>query len=72
MRRGEPNAKEFEAVLKISRMDVYNCIPKINCKKWGYQVCSALAVNLFQGETKLSKCSHPNKKEYGGTSGSLT
>jgi ArsR family metal-binding transcriptional regulator len=56
LKHGTPNNDEIVAAKKISWTDVYAHLPKTNCGKCGYQVCSAFAVSLLQGETKLSDC----------------
>ena len=53
---GKPSKGEIEAAEKVSWMDIYAYLPKTNCGKCGYQVCSAFAVSLLQGEVKLSNC----------------
>jgi ArsR family metal-binding transcriptional regulator len=53
---GKPSKEEIEAAEKVSWMDIYAYLPKTNCGKCGYQICSAFAASLLQGETKLSNC----------------
>jgi len=56
LKHEKPNNKEIVAAKKISWTDVYAYLPKTNCGKCGYPVCSAFAVSLLQGEIKLSDC----------------
>ena len=63
LKYGKPNKEVIETAAKLSWMDIYNHLPKTNCGKCGYQTCSAFAVSLLQGETKLSEC-EPLKGEY--------
>ena len=63
LKYGKPSKETIEAAAKLSWMDIYNSLPKTNCGECGYQTCSAFAVSLLQGETKLSKCK-PLKGEY--------
>lgn len=64
LKYGKPSVEEVKAARKLSWMDIYNHLPKTNCGKCGYQVCSAFAVSLLQGETKLSKCIPMSNPEY--------
>ena len=63
LKYGKPNKEVIETAAKLSWMDIYNYLPKTNCGECGYQTCSAFAVSLLQGETKLSKCK-PLRGEY--------
>lgn len=56
LKNGKPKESDIEAAEKLSWTDIYAYLPKTNCGKCGYQVCSAFAASLIQGETKLSKC----------------
>ncbi len=40
----------------IGPLDVYNYLPKTNCKKCGEQTCMAFAIKLLNGEKKLEDC----------------
>lgn len=61
---GKPSKEEIEATERISWMDVYSYLPKTNCGKCGYQVCSAFAASLLQGEVKLSSCTPLRESAY--------
>ena len=37
-------------------MELYNYLPKANCGKCGYPICSTFPVSVFQGDSKLSQC----------------
>jgi len=63
LKYGKPSKEVIEAAAKLSWMDIYNYLPKTNCGECGYQTCSAFAVSLLQGETKLSECK-PLKGEH--------
>jgi len=47
----KPLQKTFVGVL-----DVYNYLPKTNCKKCGGQTCMAFAVKLLNGEKDIKDC----------------
>ncbi len=56
LKYGKPRKEEIEAARTISWMKIYNLLPKINCGKCGFEVCSAFAVSVLQGNAKLSQC----------------
>jgi len=56
MQRGKPSNSEIEKATKISWLDVYKYLPKLNCGGCGYQTCSTFAVDVLRGVAKLSKC----------------
>ncbi len=41
---------------KLSPLEVYNLLPKTNCKECGYPSCIAFATNLLLGKNKLEDC----------------
>ncbi len=42
--------------ISITAMDVYNNLPKMNCKECGEQTCMAFAVKLLNGEIDVKAC----------------
>ncbi len=64
LKHGKPSNKEMEAARTISWMKVYNYLPRINCGKCGFQVCSAFAVSVLQGEARLSQCKPLRDEKY--------
>ena len=40
----------------ISIMDVYQLLPKTNCKECGVPTCLAFAMNLASGKAELDSC----------------
>ncbi len=40
----------------IGPLDVYNYLPKTNCKKCGEQTCMAFAIKLLNGDKRLEDC----------------
>jgi len=57
LKYGTPDQKQIEKIKKSSWMELYNCLPKTNCGKCGYPICSSFAVAVFQGDSRLSECS---------------
>jgi len=64
LKYGKPSKEEIEKARRLSWMDIYNCLPKTNCGKCGYQVCSSFAVSVLQGDVKLSKCTLLSDPKY--------
>ena len=64
LKYGKPSREEIEKARKLSWIDIYNCLPKTNCGKCGYQVCSSFAVSVLQGNVKLSKCTLLSDPKY--------
>jgi ArsR family metal-binding transcriptional regulator len=46
----------YEAGVKLTPMQIYDWLPKTNCKRCGEATCLAFAVKLLQGEQKLENC----------------
>jgi ArsR family metal-binding transcriptional regulator len=53
---GPPERKELEAWSKLTAYELYNYLPKTNCKKCGEDSCLAFAIKVLTGENKLNKC----------------
>ncbi|RLG45985.1 MAG: hypothetical protein DRN90_07240 [Thermoproteota archaeon] len=64
LRFGKPSKREIQAAREISWMKIYNYLPKINCGKCGFQVCSAFAVSVLQGDARLSQCEPLSDPKY--------
>jgi len=56
LKYGKPSKKEIENIKKKSWTDLYKFLPKLNCGKCGFPICSSFAVSVFQGDSKLSEC----------------
>ena len=56
LRDGPPDEREIEAAKNLNWMEIYKNLPKLNCRKCGFQVCSAFAVSLLQGTVKMAAC----------------
>jgi len=41
-----------------SPIEIYTYLPKLNCKKCGYETCLAFATKFVKGETSINKCIH--------------
>ena len=48
----------YELIKRISPLEVYNYLPKLNCKKCGYITCLAFATKLLNGEEEINKCKY--------------
>ena len=58
--------------ISVTVMDVYNYLPKTNCKECGEQTCMAFAVRLLNGELELKQCKPLfREKKYAGIRGAL-
>ena len=64
LRLGKPSKREIQAAREISWIKIYNYLPKINCGKCGFQVCSAFAVSVLQGDARLSQCEPLSDPKY--------
>ncbi len=64
IRFGAPGDGEVEAAMRISWMDLYNHLPRINCGECGLATCQALAIKALLGEAKLSQCKKLRDSEY--------
>jgi len=64
LKHGKPSIKEIEASTKLDWMDIYDCLPKTNCGKCGFQTCSAFSTSLLQGEIQLAKCTTLKEEEF--------
>ena len=64
LKYGKPSREEIEKARSLSWMDIYNCLPKINCGECECQVCSSFAVSVLQGKVKLSKCTLLSDPKY--------
>ncbi len=53
--------------ISVTAMDVYNYLPKTNCKECGEQTCMAFAVKLLNGEKDIKDCKPLfTEKKYAG------
>jgi ArsR family metal-binding transcriptional regulator len=56
LRSGAPGEEDIEAALRISWLDIYGHLPRVNCGECGYPTCQALALKALLGEASLSQC----------------
>jgi len=64
---GPPNIDEIEKWSKLTPLELYNYLPKLNCKECGELSCMALAIKVLSGEKKLEECKKlkdPKYKKY--------
>lgn len=55
-RRNEIDLTEPPQKSLISALDIYNFLPKTNCRRCGELTCMAFAVKLLNGEVKVTAC----------------
>ena len=55
-KHGPPDPKLIEMRGKVSPLEIYNYLPKANCKECGEQGCFPFAVKLSNGEKTLQDC----------------
>lgn len=54
----------FAEKARPSVIEIYNLLPKTNCKQCGYPTCLVFAADLREGKTKLKCCLPILKPEY--------
>lgn len=42
--------------------DIYNLLPKTNCRECGFPACLAFSVAVFQGKSSIGQCPHFNSQ----------
>lgn len=52
----------FEMKKLPSPLELYNYLPKLNCKKCGHPTCLAFATKVLNGQEKVSRCLHLYEK----------
>ncbi len=66
-RKDEIDLSKPKEKVTVSVMDVYNYLPKTNCKECGEQTCMDLAVKLLNGEKDIKDCKPLfREKKYAG------
>ncbi|NYB51327.1 MAG: Fe-S cluster domain-containing protein [Methanobacteriaceae archaeon] len=53
-----------EKLSKIGPLNIYNCLPKTNCKECGTATCMAFSMKLLSGDATLDQCKPLLKSEY--------
>lgn len=56
----------FERRAALQPLEVYQLLPRTNCRRCGQQTCLALAITLVQGEATLEQCPALMEGEYEG------
>jgi len=64
LENGEPTKEEIEKALNLSWKNVYEILPKTNCRECGKETCSSFAIEVFRGGAKLSECKPLIEKYY--------
>ena len=64
LRYGQPSQQDINVAKKISWTDIYDSLPKINCGRCGFQVCSTFALTVLQGKAKLAQCTPLKEPKY--------
>ncbi len=49
---------------EVDAIQIYQCLPKLNCKECGYQGCLSFASMLLIGDTNINRCAHIHKDKY--------
>jgi len=55
-RKDEIDLSKPKEKISVTAMDVYNYLPKTNCRECGEQTCMAFAVKLLNGEKDVKAC----------------
>ncbi|TFG07567.1 MAG: hypothetical protein EU539_04660 [Promethearchaeota archaeon] len=64
LKYGKPSHEEIEMIKNLTWKDIYQYLPKVNCGKCGYPICSTFAVSVLLGEAILSECELLKEPEY--------
>lgn len=54
--------KGFYENNEVDPIDIYKYLPKLDCKKCGYQSCLSFATMLVKGEANINRCVHLKEK----------
>ena len=58
------NKKNLYENNEIDSIEIYQCLPKLNCKECGYQSCLSFATMLLIGDTDINRCIHIREDKY--------
>ncbi|MGQ9759097.1 MAG: (Fe-S)-binding protein [Candidatus Methanomethylicaceae archaeon] len=61
---GSPDPKLVKMKGKVAPLEIYNYLPKINCKECGEQGCFPFAIKLSNGEKTLQECPPIKEAQY--------
>ena len=49
---------------EVDAIEIYQCLPKLNCKECGYQSCLSFATMLIIGDADINRCKHIQENKY--------
>jgi len=58
------NKRDLYENNEINAIEVYQCLPKLDCKKCGYQSCLSFATKLLIGDVDVNRCAHIHGNKY--------
>ena len=58
------NKKDLYENNEVDPIEIYKYLPKLDCKKCGYQSCLSFAIMLAKGEANINRCAHLKGNEY--------
>lgn len=56
------STKGFYENNEVDPIDIYKYLPKLDCKKCGYQSCLSFAIMLVKSEENVNRCIHLKEK----------
>ena len=56
--------KVFYENNEVDPIEIYKYLPKLDCKKCGYQSCLSFATMLVKDEVNINRCVHLKGNEY--------
>ena len=56
--------KVFYENNEVDPIEIYKYLPKLDCKKCGYQSCLSFATMLVKDEVNINRCVHIKGNEY--------
>jgi len=62
--KGVPDVVELEKWNRLTPLELYDYLPKMNCGKCGEKTCIAFAAKVLSGEKKLGDCSLLVQRKY--------
>ena len=58
------NKKDLYENNEVDAIEIYKCLPKLDCKQCGYQSCLSFASMLLIGDTDINRCIHIYENKY--------
>ena len=56
------NKKDLYENNEVDPIEIYKYLPKLDCKKCGYQSCLSFATMLVKDEVNINRCVHLKEK----------